>query len=656
MFFKKIKVVTGGADEKAKETLLFASRELQSYLRKSCNGDFPIITVDSISSKDADTMYIGIKLTDELPKVEKERFDDAILIDIKDYAGIITGVNARATLIAVYRFLKEVGFYFLNPGPDGDVIPEIKDDKCKVKICEVPDNRYRIEVSEGTIYQENLFDVINWLPKVGMNGYFMQFFIPKVFIDRYYEVLYGVKLTNEEMRSMIEQVEVEIRKRSLIYVTVGHGWTCDPFGIQCYDWKPYEGPEPTEEQRNTMALINGKRGFAYNNPICTNLCYSNPDVRKIIIDYFMKYCAEHPDVDVVYFSLADGANTMCECDECRKLRASDYYVMIMNEIDEKLTEAGLDTQIVFNLYVDLLWPPVKEKIKNPDRFIMSFAPITRSYTEPMTVDKVGKMREYDLNKNIMPVSVEENLAYLKGWQENFDGDALVYDYHYMWDHYRDFSYMGTANIIHRDIKNYEKLGLKGLMNCQLQRVFLPSSIGMHSSAQTLWNKKVDFDDIVNEVFEKEFGTNYKQVVDYLYKLFEYGCSPAVRGEEYIKSPENVEKLNKALEIIAEFKPIIEREIASLNEGLNKYYWEALLFHSKMYTAFIKYYLALETDDEKDAHAYVLEVAAEARYKFKDVFDAVGIPKIVRQELMEQLKVSLAIGRGEDGPQTITLGF
>lgn len=47
---------------------------------------------------------------------------------------------------------------------------------------------------------------------------------------------------------------------------------------------------------------------------------------------------------------------------------------------------------------------------------------------------------------------------------------------------------------------------------------------------------------------------------------------------------------------------------------------------------------------------------EARYEFKDVFDAVGIPKIVRQELMEQLKVSLAIGKGENGPQTITLGY
>jgi len=656
MFFRKIKVVLNGIDEKSKETLRYSARELQKYLRKSCSGDFPIITVDSIGEKTHDTMYIGIKLDSELPKVERERFDDAIYIDVKDYAGVITGVNARATLIAVYRFLKEVGFYFLNPSPNGEIIPEIKDDKCSVKVCEVPDNRYRIQVSEGTLYQENLFDVIEWLPKVGMNGYFVQFFIPKVFFDRYYKVLYGVELSNEEMRSMIEQVEIEIRKRSLIYVTVGHGWTCQVLGIECYDWNPYEGPAPTKEQKKVMAIRNGEREFADGRPLNTNLCYSNPDVRKLMVDNFVKYCKEHPDADSVYFSLADGANSMCECDECRKLRPADYYVMIMNEIDEKLTEEDLDTQIVFNLYVDLLWPPVKERIKSSNRFLMSFAPITRSYTEPMEVNKVGKMREYNINKNIMPVSVDENLAYLKAWQKVYDGDALVYDYHYMWDHYRDFSYMGTANIIHRDIKNYEKIGLKGLMSCQLQRVFLPSSIGMHASAQTLWNKNVEFDDIVNEVFAREFGANYKLVVEYLYKLFEYGCSPAVRGEEYIKSPENVEKLNKALQTIAEFKPTIEKEIASLEKGLNQYYWEALLFHGKMYTAFIKYYLSLETDGEKDAHAYILKVAEEARYKFKDIFDAVGIPKIVRLELREMLNESLAIGKGKGGPQVISLGF
>ena len=317
---------------------------------------------------------------------------------------------------------------------------------------------------------------------------------------------------------------------------------------------------------------------------------------------------------------------------------------------------NIDTKIVFCLYNDTLIPPKTEVFNNPDRFLMCFAPITRSYTEPMNCEEIGEMGEYTVNKNIFPSSVADNLAYLKGWQEIFTGDTVVFDYHYMWDHYYDFSYMGTANILHRDIKNYDKLGLKGLMNCQLQRVFLPTGVGMHASAQTLWNTNIEFDDIVNEVFEKEFGANYLIVKEYLYKLFDYGCAVAVRGEEYIKSPENVEKFNVALKIIEEFKPTIENEIASLKDGINKNYWEALLFHGKMYSAFIKYYLALETDGEKDAHAYVLEVAKEATYKFKDVFDAVGIPKIVRQEMREMLDRSLALGKGGRDPKKVALGF
>ena len=49
------------------------------------------------------------------------------------------------------------------------------------------------------------------------------------------------------------------------------------------------------------------------------------------------------------------------------------------QLDAKLTEQGTETKIVFLLYVDLLWEPVEEKLANPSRFIMMFAPITRDY-------------------------------------------------------------------------------------------------------------------------------------------------------------------------------------------------------------------------------------------------------------------------------------
>ena len=70
------------------------------------------------------------------------------------------------------------------------------------------------------------------------------------------------------------------------------------------------------------------------------------------------------------------------------MRPSDWYMMIMNEVDEKLEAAGLDTRIVFISYVDTLWGPEKFAIKNPKRFSLLYAPISRSYCSSFNENSV----------------------------------------------------------------------------------------------------------------------------------------------------------------------------------------------------------------------------------------------------------------------------
>ena len=53
--------------------------------------------------------------------------------------------------------------------------------------------------------------------------------------------------------------------------------------------------------------------------------------------------------------------------------------MLLNQLDKKLTENNIDVKIVFLIYVDLMWAPEHIKFENPDRFILMFAPITRTY-------------------------------------------------------------------------------------------------------------------------------------------------------------------------------------------------------------------------------------------------------------------------------------
>lgn len=208
-------------------------------------------------------------------------------------------------------------------------------------------------------------DIIDWLPKVGFNSYFIQFREAYTFFDRWYShinnPLKGKEHFSVDMaRNFVQRLVKEIKKRGLLYHAVGHGWTCEPFGVPGLGWDIYNGTIPASYVRYT-AEINGKRGLWGGIPLNTNLCYSNPEVREIITDSIVKYLEEHPEVDVLHFWLADGSNNQCECEECRKALPSDFYVMMLNELDKKLTLKGIDTKVVFLLYVDLLWTPEREK-------------------------------------------------------------------------------------------------------------------------------------------------------------------------------------------------------------------------------------------------------------------------------------------------------
>jgi hypothetical protein len=115
-----------------------------------------------------------------------------------------------------------------------------------------------------------------------------------------------------------------------------------------------------------------------------NFCTSNADaitefcrlVVNDLIDGKNKY------VDHLHIWPLD-CGTWCECEECQKANPTDWYVMMLNEIDERLAAKGLDTRIVFICYTDTTWAPLYEKLKNTKRFSFMLAAITRTYQTPV---------------------------------------------------------------------------------------------------------------------------------------------------------------------------------------------------------------------------------------------------------------------------------
>ncbi len=604
------------ADQKENRTLLFAAKELQKYLRMVVSEEAPVMSCASYKAEEG-TIFMGVDLKECLPKVENKEADDAICIDVENFSGVITGNNARAVLIAAYRFLREKGYKFIRPGKDGETVPETVDGK-KVYVCEKASYRHRGICIEGGVFQEELCDIIDWLPKVALNEYFVQFSLPKAFFNTWYlnknPYKQKMTLTEDEIEAMTIDAEDEISKRSIIYHKVGHGWTCQAIGLPGTVFGAID-IEPTEEQKSMMALINGKRDI-HKSPLNTNLCYSRKEIRNTMTDKIAKYCEDNPHVDYLHFWLADDSNNHCECENCADTIPSDYYVMMLNDLDRKLTEKGLDTKIVFLLYRDLFWKPIEEKIINKDRFILMFAPISRSYTYSYNVDDTGKTVPYVRNKLEFPANVGDCVAYLRQWQEEFDGDSFIFEYHLVGDQFFDFPQQNQSRVIYGDISQIGNFGLNGLVSCQIQRTFVPTSLCMNVLAESLWNKEKPFEEIEENVFRTEFGEKWEVVRDYLEALTENGYAVLVRREAKVDD-EAMRKFKKTLEILDAFKSEIE-------EGLNtelKQNWENVKFHNELYKMLTEYFMVFGTPESEEIKEKVIDFAYKNEEKFKDVFDA-----------------------------------
>ena len=86
-----------------------------------------------------------------------------------------------------------------------------------------------------------------------------------------------------------------------------------------------------------VAMVDGKRSLFGGVPLNTNFCMSNPDARGKVVQYVADYAESHQNVDFLHIWLADGTNNHCECPACAEKTTSDWYILLLNEIDAELT-------------------------------------------------------------------------------------------------------------------------------------------------------------------------------------------------------------------------------------------------------------------------------------------------------------------------------
>lgn len=556
------------------QTVAFAARELADYLGRMLPSD----------------PAVSIRLT-----VSGQEPLDGFSVRIGAGGGEISGVNDRSVLLGVYDYLHFLGCRFLGPGKDSETIPVISAETLPANYEKRASFSHRGVCIEGANSRENVLEFIDWLPKVGYNSFFLQFKVPYAFLARWYHHERNPFLTPEPytVADAIEDMAVfeeEIKKRGLLLHKVGHGWTGEVLGYEAVSWNPDSQPLD-ESLRYRAAQVNGMRDLYGGVPANTNLCFHSGDTADAFASLVVDYAKANPSADYLHIWLADEYNNVCECDSCRQTTPSDQYVALLNEIDRRLTAEGLNTHLVFLLYQELLWPPLRERLKNPDRFVLMFAPISRTFEASYDLSgaETAILPTYERNHITLPTSLAENLAFLRAWQAQFRGDSFVYDYPLGRAHYGDFGYVHIARVIGSDIKRLREMGLNGYISCQELRVSLPNALPNYVMGRTLFDETADTEALIREYFVAAYGQSAGEVLDYLNELSRLSSCDYLNGKGPRTNPEMALRMGRIV------RHIQNLPAARPGEGSNLF-WKLLDYHRDYVLALARAMEALARND------------------------------------------------------------
>lgn len=572
-------------------TVDYAAEELKKYLRMMMPRCGEIEICYDPDAKEGFRLGLMQDFGLDVSDAADTFLDDIVYVDTDEKGGIIAGDNPRSVLFAVYRYLRENGCRWLFPGVDGELIPiaEIK----PVKYRKAADNRFRGQCNEGAESQQAMLDTIEFSPKIFLNCYMLEFDIPKTYYDGYYNHSWNSDnrkpepVSADTVLQWKKVCEVEIAKRGLIFHDMGHGWTAETFGISSLGgWKKDENNKIPDDMVQYVAMLNGKRELCRGVALNTNFCMSNSTARKMLTDAVVEYAKINTNVDYLHVWLADWQQNHCECENCVKETPSDFYVILLNEIDAALLKEGLNTKIGCIIYSDTAWEPEVERINNPDRFVFLLGAITRSYRYSVEKYPIVPATPYVRNVSGRLDTMEEYMMHAHNWQKMGAKNIFAYEYHFWKNQFYAPGVISFAKRLYEDIISYKDNDFSGIIEDGSQRAFFPNGLNYYTYGMSLFDMSLSFEEIINDYFVSAYGEASKQVRKFFEEIdktltqdfLETIHSKPVNTEHYhdesiIPQLERVEEICDELDATLESYQNMSYRVATVSLRLLSYYTE-----------------------------------------------------------------------------------
>ena len=637
------------------ETLRYAAEELAKYLMMMDASITPTILVNSQKSDSAVMLGLLSDLSLSDGDVTDAMIDDVIDVNVSCLTGYIAGSNERSVLMGVYHYFKSAGCRWVRPGENGEYIPQKSMRAHAFRERQKAAYPFRGQCIEGAVSFEHVRDTILWLPKVDMNLFMIEQIVPYNYMNRWYRHTGNTKLqsiTVEPPYSVycdyVSAWEQTIKQCGLQFHALGHGATNEPFGVRhMISGQHYD---VSEETKQAFALVKGKRELFESSPFFTQLCMSQEWIQDKVVAWLADYLDEKPYIDFLHFWLADNKNNHCECEKCVKSHPSDLYVQMLNKLDAELSKRGNPAKIVFIMYVATLWPPIKEKLNNPSRFILTTATTRAAGDQYSDKRRESGIPEWIRNKHAIEAGFDLTLSFLDAWKPVFDGPKFLFEYFLYTSHFQDPGYMTFSRRLITDMKMLPLTSFNGIMSDQTQRSFFPTGLPATILGELQFDPTQDGEAYITQYFKDSFGAEWELAKDYLESVSRlFSIDALAQNSDVTAQDTGAEDVcakkasvigNRALQkgfleissVSDAFSEVVKAHL-DLSDKCHKESWRILSYHTEYCKRLATIYLALTENDTAQAHnnlSDMIDYLSEIEEEIHPYFDLVLFTQRTRQ--------------------------
>ena len=280
-----------------------AARDLQRCLKQMTGVELPVRPEADLDALGGRTICVGRTrvAADRRPADGWE--PESILVGYSTGDIVLVGGSDTATLFATYRFLRDLGCRWLDPGERGEFIPLAKKLALPQKaVVSKPDFAVRgwmaapsfslidmgVDGRDRGPFQMDLRECMDWGVRNGLNS------------------IYG------DMASDLGE-------------DLGHGYV-QSGGHSLISWIPSGNPQGDQLfglHPEYYPLVDGVRVARYRDGRPVQACLSNPEVVKTVAEGVVRDLQQRPGIRRINVSHNDEPTYWCECAGCRAMDAPD---------------------------------------------------------------------------------------------------------------------------------------------------------------------------------------------------------------------------------------------------------------------------------------------------------------------------------------------